>query len=219
MKRAILRQRRREMLAAMASLPVVAMLPAGRAVRADIRPSDAEAVVSTLAAAVWSTFGRDDLDDQQRIDILATQLVAKTDVDLLSRLVLGRYWQQLDDQQRTRYQTLFGDVVMRTLARRLNQFGKDAQGRFEERFTLLSSAPAGKSDVLVRSTVRPQSGDTLSVDWRLRAGDSDPVIIDVIIEGVSLLVSQRSEFAAVIERSDMEGLLTELQARAEWTRS
>jgi ABC-type transporter MlaC component len=45
------------------------------------------------------------------------------------------------------------------------------------------------------------------------------VIIDVIIEGVSLLVSQRSEFAAVIERSDMEGLLTELQARAEWTRS
>jgi hypothetical protein len=32
-------------------------------------------------------------------------------------------------------------------------------------------------------------------------------------------VSQRSEFAAVIERSDMEGLLTELQARAEWTRS
>jgi phospholipid transport system substrate-binding protein len=207
------------MLAAMASLPVVAMLPAGRAVRAEISPSDAEAVVSTLAAEVWSTFGRDDLDDQQRIDILATQLVAKTDVDLLSRLVLGRYWQQLDDQQRTRYQTLFGDVVMRTLARRLNQFGKDAQGRFEERFTLLSSAPAGKSDVLVRSTVRPQSGDTLSVDWRLRAGDGGPVIIDVIIEGVSLLVSQRSEFAAVIERSDMEGLLTELQARAESTRS
>jgi phospholipid transport system substrate-binding protein len=219
MKRAILRQRRREMLAAMASLPVVAMLPAGRAVRAEISPSDAEAVVSTLAAEVWSTFGRDDLDDQQRIDILATQLVAKTDVDLLSRLVLGRYWQQLDDQQRTRYQTLFGDVVMRTLARRLNQFGKDAQGRFEERFTLLSSAPAGKSDVLVRSTVRPQSGDNLSVDWRLRAGDGGPVIIDVIIEGVSLLVSQRSEFAAVIERSDMEGLLTELQARAESTRS
>jgi phospholipid transport system substrate-binding protein len=219
MKRAIVRPRRREMLAAMASLPVVAMLPAGRAVQAEISPSDAEAVVSTLAAEVWSTFGRGDLDDQQRIDILATQLVAKTDVDLLSRLVLGRYWQQLDDQQRTRYQALFGDVVMRTLARRLNQFGKDARGAFEERFTLLSSAPAGKSDVLVRSTVRPQSGDNLSVDWRLRAGDGGPVIIDVIIEGVSLLVSQRSEFAAVIERSDMEGLLTELQARAESTRS
>ena len=40
------------------------------------------------------------------------------------------------------------------------------------------------------------------------------MIIDLIIEGISLLVSQRSEFAAVIERSDMEGLLTELQARA-----
>ena len=41
-----------------------------------------------------------------------------------------------------------------------------------------------------------------------------PVIIDLIVEGVSLLVTQRSEFAAVIERSDMDGLLAELRARA-----
>jgi len=67
--------------------------------------------------------------------------------------------------------------------------------------------------------VQPQSGDSLSVDWRLREGDDGPVIIDVIIEGVSLLVSQRSEFAAVIERSNMEGLLAELQARADSTSS
>jgi phospholipid transport system substrate-binding protein len=54
----------------------------------------------------------------------------------------------------------------------------------------------------------------VDVDWRLRDAAHGPVIIDLIIEGISLLVSQRSEFAAVIERSDMEGLLTELQARA-----
>jgi phospholipid transport system substrate-binding protein len=63
------------------------------------------------------------------------------------------------------------------------------------------------------------SGGALAVDWRLRDGGGGPVVIDVIIEGVSLLVSQRSEFAAVIERSDMEGLLAELQARAGSARS
>jgi phospholipid transport system substrate-binding protein len=221
MIRAIVRQGRRDvigLLAAMALLPV-AMPWTGRIAQAEISSADAEAVVNQLAAEVWSTLGRSDLDDQARIDILATRLVARTDVDLLSRLVLGRYWHQLEEQQQTRYQTLFGDVVMRTLARRLNQFGKDAEGPFEERFMLLSSAPAGQSDILVRSTVRPLSGDNLSVDWRLREGDGGPVIIDVIIEGVSLLVSQRSEFAAVIERSNMEGLLAELQARADSTRS
>jgi phospholipid transport system substrate-binding protein len=67
--------------------------------------------------------------------------------------------------------------------------------------------------------VRPQSGDVLAVDWRLREGPDGPVVIDLIIEGVSLLVSQRSEFAAVIERSNMDGLLAELRARAGSTES
>jgi phospholipid transport system substrate-binding protein len=220
MMRASGQLRRREVIGLLAAGSLWPVMPwPGRVARAEITGTDAEAVVNALAVQVWETFARTDLSDQERIDALAAQLVARTDVALLSRLVLGRHWHELNDEQRVRYQALFGDVVMRTLARRLNQFGKDAQGRFEERFTLLSSAPAGKSDVLVRSTVRPQSGDSLSVDWRLREGDSGPVIIDVIIEGVSLLVSQRSEFAAVIERSDMEGLLAELQARAESTRS
>jgi ABC-type transporter MlaC component len=45
------------------------------------------------------------------------------------------------------------------------------------------------------------------------------VIIDLIVEGASLLVSQRSEFAAVIERQDLDGLLAELRARAGSTNS
>jgi ABC-type transporter MlaC component len=52
------------------------------------------------------------------------------------------------------------------------------------------------------------------VDWRLRDAGQGPVIIDLIIEGASLLVAQRSEFATVIERADIDGLLAELEARA-----
>ena len=53
----------------------------------------------------------------------------------------------------------------------------------------------------------PTNGPPLALDWRLREGDAGPVIIDLIVEGASLLVSQRSEFAAVIERHDLDGLL------------
>jgi ABC-type transporter MlaC component len=45
------------------------------------------------------------------------------------------------------------------------------------------------------------------------------VIIDLIVQGASLLVSQRSEFAAVIERSNLDGLLAELRARAQGSES
>ena len=78
---------------------------------------------------------------------------------------------------------------------------------------------AGRGDVLVRSKVLPASGENLDVDWRVRDRDGRLMIIDLIVEGVSLLVSQRSEFAAVIERNKFEGLLVGLQARAESTES
>ncbi|MGH6921934.1 MAG: MlaC/ttg2D family ABC transporter substrate-binding protein [Geminicoccaceae bacterium] len=222
MKRALVRLHRRDaigVITAAALLPLMGSRSTIRTARSEVASADAEAVVSDLAVQIWQQLDRPDLNDQQRIDALATLLESKTDVDLLSRLVLGRYWNQLSDEQRTRYRALFRDVVMRNFARRLNLYANDSRGQLEDHFTIISSAPAGKQDALVRSRVRPQSGETLAVDWRLRQGDDGPVIIDLIIEGVSLLVSQRSEFAAVIERSDMEGLLAELQARASPTKS
>jgi len=214
MRPAILRHLRRELLgilAAITLLPLAALPWAGRVAQAEMTTAEAEAVVNALAEQVWSTFARADLNDQERIDALAAQLVAKTDVTLLSRLVLGRHWNDLDDEQKVRYQALFGDVVMRTFAGRLNQFGKGAQGSIDQHFSLASSAPTGRGDVLVRSTVRPESGDSLSVDWRLREGDHGPVIIDVIIAGVSLLVSQRSEFAAVLKSGGLPDLISSLE--------
>jgi phospholipid transport system substrate-binding protein len=222
MKSALVRMRRRDaigLLTAAAMLPLLSLPWTARTAWSEVATADAEAAVNELAAQIWQTLGQAELGEQGRIDAIATLMSDATDVDLLSRLVLARYWRQLDDEQKARYQALFGDVVMRSFAGRLNQFAKDAQGPLEERFAVTSSAPAGKQDVLVRSQVRPLSGETLAVDWRLRGSDGGPVIIDVIIEGVSLLVSQRSEFASVIERSDMEGLLAELQARASSTKS
>jgi phospholipid transport system substrate-binding protein len=219
MKAALTSVRRRDaiglLLAATSSAAIVAW--SGRASQAQVATADAERAVQELAAQIWQLLGQS--DERGRVDAIAALLEDATDVELLSRLVLARYWRQLNDEQRARYQTLFRDVVMRTFARRLNHYAQDAQGPLEKRFAITSSAPAGKQDVLVRSRVRPESGKMLAVDWRLREGDTGTVIIDVIIEGVSLLVSQRSEFAAVIERSDMEGLLAEMQARASSTRS
>jgi phospholipid transport system substrate-binding protein len=222
MKRALVRTRRRDaigFLVAAILLPLLNLTWSARPAWSEVAPADAEAAVRSLAGQIWQSLGSTDLDEQARVDAIAAMLEDATDVQLLSRLVLARYWQRLDDEQKDRYETLFRDVVMRSFASRLNQYAKDARGPLEERFTIISSAPAGKQDVLVRSRVRPVSGEPLAVDWRLRGSDGGPVIIDVIIQGVSLLVSQRSEFAAVIERSDMEGLLAELEARASSTRS
>lgn len=179
--------------------------------------SRAEATVMALAEQTWTLLARQDLSPQQRQDELAKLIESTTDVALLSRLVLGRYWRELTDDQKAEYQRLFRVVIIRNLAGKLGRYAEDADGKLEQHFQIRGGQMAGKGDVLVRTKVLPSSGENLDVDWRVRDRDGRLMIIDLIVEGVSLVVSQRSEFAAVIERNKFEGLLAELQAQAEST--
>jgi phospholipid transport system substrate-binding protein len=183
------------------------------------QPSAAESVVQDLAQQIWTLLERPDLDKSSRVQELTGLLESKTDVGLLSRLVLGRYWRLMSDEQRKGYQELFRVVVMRDLATRLDRYASDASGSVEDHFKIVAASRVSDDDVVVRSTVIPEAGKPVTVDWRLRQRAEGPVIIDLVIEGVSLLVSQRSEFASVIERSDMDGLLAELRARAQPSKS
>jgi phospholipid transport system substrate-binding protein len=204
---------RRRLFVMSAGLTLLSLSP--RSVLVAASPVSAKAVVQDLAKRAWELLHRTDLDQRHRLDQLTQLLTSATDVPLLSRLVLGRHWQALTEAQRMDYEQLFEAVVMRNLARRLDQYANGVEGPLDQHFQIQTTQPAGEEDVLVRTTVVTQQAENLTVDWRLRPRDDRPVIIDLIIEGASLLVSQRSEFAAVIERSSMDGLLTELRARAQ----
>jgi phospholipid transport system substrate-binding protein len=214
MARALVRVGRRALVAGAAGIVLALALAPTVGQAADV---GAEQLVQGLAEDIWTTLRRGDADPNDRVDRLAALLEARTDVALISRLALGRHWNRLPEPERLAYQELFGDVVIRSMARRLNSYAGDAEAPLEKRFRILGSAAAGTNDVLVRSKVFPTQGQPLDLDWRLRNGDSGLVVIDLIVEGASLLVSQRSEFAAVIERSDLDGLLAELRARAKST--
>jgi phospholipid transport system substrate-binding protein len=212
MDRLPLRPARRALLV-MAVAALVPLLTVRVAASAEPATAAAEALVRELAESAWTLLHRSDLDRRRRLDELVGLLEGKTDVALLARLALGRHWQRLSPQQQDRYEQLFSEVVMGSLARRLDQYVSGADGTLDQHLQFLTSQPAGKDDVLVRTRVRTQQGDVVSVDWRLR-GREQPVILDLVIEGASLLLTQRSEFATVIERSDVDGLLAELSARA-----
>src|SRR5918999_249052 len=91
MVRAILELTRRGALGMVLAVALLASI--GGDARA--QPSDAEAVVQDLAQQVWALLERPDLDAHSRLDELAGVLESKTDVDPLSRLVLGRYWRAM----------------------------------------------------------------------------------------------------------------------------
>jgi phospholipid transport system substrate-binding protein len=203
-------RRRRLILGSALLLPC---LLSGPMARAEPSAAAAEAVVRRLVDQVWRLLADQGVENLNRDDLLLV-LDEGTDLTLLGQLVLGRYWRQASREQRTEYLSLFRRYMFQTFVQRLRQYAGRDLSLAGERFQIIASRPVGERDILVQSRVAPpSSSQPLRVDWRLREAPGEPVIIDLIVEGISLLVTQRSEFASVLERSGIDGLLTELRAR------
>ncbi len=128
------------------------------------------------------------------------------DLSFIGRFVLGRYWRQATSEQRSDYSRLFGEYVLQTYSARLG-------GYTGESMTIISERPAGTKDVVVSTRIVRPSGPPIMADWRVRTTDDRLRIIDIMVEGVSMVVTQRSEFAAVIQRRGLQGLIEVLRAR------
>jgi phospholipid transport system substrate-binding protein len=176
--------------------------------RAEPSADAARELVETVGHKVLSILRDHGLSQQQKFEQLVQLLSGPIDLNLVARLILGRYWRTASEQQRADYLKLFRAFALHTLATRLDVYGG-------QDFEVTGAKAVDDRDAVV-STRIVGHGAPVKVDWRVRElDDHNLVAIDVIVEGVSLIVTQRSEFGAVIERQGMDGLLSELRRRAE----
>jgi phospholipid transport system substrate-binding protein len=147
------------------------------------------------------------LDNKQKFDRLVALLDGPIDLNIIARLILGRHWRSANEAQQAEYLELFRAFALDNLASRLHVYdGQD--------FEIVGAQTVNERDAVVATRVTGGGRPPLKVDWRVRElDDGDLVAIDVIVEGISLIVTQRSEFSAVIERRGMDGLLAELRQR------
>lgn len=132
------------------------------------------------------------------------------DMDSIGRFTLGRYWNVATPAEQKEYQALFRKMVVNVYAQR---FG-DYKG---EKFEVKSARPVGNDDVLVTSHIIPTNGgDNIQVDWRVRNRGGSIKIVDVLVAGVSMSVTQRSDFSSVIQRSGgkLDGLIAYLKQKS-----
>ena len=120
----------------------------------------------------------------------------------IARFVLGRYWRIASPEEQKEFLKLFEDYVVYVYTARLSDF----EG---EQFKINSARPDQDTVIVSTDVVTPGAPQPLKVDWRLVNDDGAYKITDVIVDGVSMLVTQRSEFASVIQRhgGQVQGLL------------
>jgi len=130
-------------------------------------------------------------------------------VPVIGRFVLGQYWRRATDAERQEYLKVFTDYVVQTYANRFS-------GASGVTFKVGSAKDLNANEALVPSDiVRPGGQPPVAVQWRVKQVDRGYKIVDVIVDGVSMLISQRDEFASIISRSGgkVAGLIEALRER------
>jgi phospholipid transport system substrate-binding protein len=130
------------------------------------------------------------------------------DVPLVAQIVLGRYWRVATAEQKEEYTSLFHRYIVGTYAARLNAYSGQT-------FEVAGEQRLNDKEVLVKSLIQEPGGPALKVDWRVLQRNGEHRIVDVVVEGVSMAITHRSEFAAVISKTgSVETLLEKLRSQA-----
>jgi phospholipid transport system substrate-binding protein len=148
-----------------------------------------------------------DATPQQKLARIKSLLDQATDLTLVARLVMGRYWREAGEAQKQEYVRLFNALLMQTMAERFSWYTG-------ETFEIVDAKPADERDTMVATRIlRPNGKPPINVDWRVREADGRFLLIDIVAEGVSLVISQRAEAAEYISRNGIDGLLAEMRNR------
>lgn len=145
--------------------------------------------------------GIDFLSDQsltqdKRTEHFRKLLRSSYDLRTIGRFALGSYWKVATPGQQSEYQKLFEKMVVDVYSRRFSEYkGQQLEVR--------GSRQESDTDVMVSSVIVPapgKGGEEVPVDWRVRKKEGQYKVIDVIVAGVSMAMTQRSEFSSVIQR-------------------
>ena len=166
----------------------------------------AEKFVDAIADQGIGFLSDSNLSDQKRKSEFQKLLKNNFDMNTIARFALGRYWKTASQAQRDEYMKLFETMILNVYSSRFSEY----KG---EKLSVEGSRPEGKNDILVNSTVAPENGQQIKVDWRVRLKNGQYKIVDVIVEGVSMSLTQRSDFSSVIQRGggDINVLLDHLR--------
>ena len=165
-----------------------------------------ESFIEKLGKETVAVLSKTGSNDQERIRDVSKLLDQAADLPLISRLVLGRSWRTATAEQRQQYVKLFRDYALNSLARRFNGYTGG------ERFKITGSKKLDDTDSLVTTDIAlPNRPRPANVDWRVRREDGQFKIIDVVAEGVSMVITNRAQFDSIVSREGMDGLLKQMR--------
>lgn len=163
--------------------------------------------VENLGKQVVEKVSNVNLSDNERYVNFRDLYLNSFDNYYISRFVLGRYWKRLDSDMRKQFVKSFNNYIVATYAPKF----KGWQGTFKAVDSLIEN-----NYYNVKMNVLNKDGPTLKLMWKIYLDKNKNFkILDVNIDGVSMLVTQRAEFMSVIKNNPrgVIGLIEAMDAK------
>jgi len=151
-----------------------------------------QSTVNRAAITLGGNFTKD-----ERIEKLKEIAKDTVDINGIGFFTLGAYRKTINDAQLEEYKILFEQYFLKSFSSRLAEYSNPeievtTKKKLNENYTMVSS-------ILVGTDNRPE----VKIDWRIYTKNpNNPVIRDLVIEGLSLARTQKEEFSSIIEGND-----------------
>jgi phospholipid transport system substrate-binding protein len=140
---------------------------------------------------------------QQRIETIFSD---KVDISFVAKFVLGKHWRTASPAQQKSYVAAYEPFILKNYAGKLVKYSGQT-------YRLKSPYMEDNVAVVTMEIIDP-SGTNVNVDYRLGdAGAGKYKINDIVIEGVSLLATQRAEFDSIVQNKGVDGLIAALRTQ------
>lgn len=160
--------------------------------RAATNCDEAKAFMNDMGTKVITLLTDHSISDQKRANEFRVILEKNFDVKAIGKFVLGRYWKQATAEEQKAFLNLFKETTVATYATRFKEYTS-------EKFVVLSCQCEADDGVIVSTQIVRPGGQVVPICWKIFDKKGEMRIYDVIIEGISMGITQRSEFASVIQ--------------------
>jgi len=187
------------------------LLLAGWTVPVQANVVDAEKIVRDTTTQVVDRLLAEkaqlDAHPERIYELIHELVIPHFDFASMSKWVLGKNWRDASDSQRSAFVDQFQTLLVRTYAKALLEYS-------EEQIRFLASETNPDSNVItVKTEVAQAGGAPIPIHYRMHVSGGEWKVVDVSVDGVSLVSTYRGSFASEIQKGGLDALIAKLAER------
>lgn len=144
-----------------------------------------------------------DLGFKGRYDKLDPAVKKSHDLPKITRIVVGKQWEELTPEQQTKLEQVFTRLIISLYAHNFNNYDG-------ENFSFVSEEETGRGGVVIHSNLHVPNDKDIKFDYMMKKKDDDWQIINIIADGVSDLALKRSEYTSVLGKEGFDALIAKI---------